>query len=192
MVNSSNIIPPPSLSEIILKTSNFDVMKDWYKIALDMEPFFTRGRPEEVSWTKSQQIVFFKLYGLYPHAQMFGIFEVDGTEKKVGIDPGLHHFQLAHSNFEELFNRYECLKKNGIVPIQRWNHGVMTSFYYEDPDGNQPEMTCMNFEREEDFRAYFETEAYKNNISGVSIDPEEYIARYRSGTPQKDLIKIPV
>ena len=65
MVNSSNIIPPPSLSEIILKTSNFDVMKDWYKIALDMEPFFTRGRPEEVSWTKSQQIVFFKLYGLY-------------------------------------------------------------------------------------------------------------------------------
>ena len=68
----------------------------------------------------------------------------------------------------------------------------MTSFYYEDLDGNQPEMTCMNFEREENFRAYFETEAYKNNISGVPIDPEEYIARYKSGTQQIDLIKIPV
>ena len=98
-----------------------------------MEPFFIRERPEEPSWTKAQQIAFFKLHGVYPYAQMLGIFEVDNTKSQADKDPGLHHFQLAHGNFEELFLRYDYLKARGIMPVQKWNHGVMTSFYYEDP-----------------------------------------------------------
>jgi catechol-2,3-dioxygenase len=184
-------IPAPSISEIVLKTSNFTKMRDWYSVALDMDPFFVRERPEKPSWTKSQQIAFFKLHGDYPYAQMLGIFEVDNTKNTSNNDPGLHHFQLAHGNFDELFRRYDFLKEHDIMPIQKWNHGVMTSFYYEDPDGNQAEMTCMNFSNEEDFRAYFQTEAYKNNISGIPIDPEDYISRYRAGTPQEELVKIP-
>jgi len=191
MSNDNNNIPAPSVSELVLKTSRFEKMKDWYTIALDTEPFFIRERPKEPSWTKSQHIAFFKLHGVYPYAQMLGVFEVDGTRKQCGEDPGLHHFQLAHKNFDELFMRYDHLKSEGIMPIQKWNHGVMTSFYYEDPDGNQAEMTCMNFEKEEDFRAYFQTEVYKNNISGIPIDPDDYIRRYRDGTPQEELVKIP-
>jgi catechol 2,3-dioxygenase-like lactoylglutathione lyase family enzyme len=191
MSETSKRIPAPALSETILKTGRFDEMKDWYSIALDMEPFFVRGRPEKVSWTKSQQIAFFKLHGSYPYAQMFGIFEIDGTAAQIGNDPGLHHFQLAHGNFDELFKRYDRLKAKRILPVQTWNHGVMTSFYYEDPDGNQAEMTCVNFAREEDFRAYFETDAYKKNISGIKINPDDYITRYRAGTSREELVKIP-
>ena len=191
MSGNTEHIPAPSISEIVLKTSRFDEMKDWYTVTLDMEPFFIRERPKETSWTKSQQIAFFKLYGVYPYAQMLGVFEVDGTKNQANEDPGLHHFQLAHGNFDELFMRYDRLKEQGVMPIQKWNHGVMTSFYYEDPDGNQAEMTCMNFAKEEDFRAYFETDAYKNNISGIPIDPDEYIGRYRAGTSQEELVKIP-
>ena len=191
MNNNMSNIPLPSISELVLKTSRFTKMKDWYQMALDAQPFFVRERPKEVSWTESQQIAFFKLKGDYPYAQMLGIFEVDGTKNQAGQEPGLHHFQLAHGNFDELFARYDNLKERGILPIQKWNHGVMTSFYYQDPDGNQAEMTCVNFKREKDFRDYFETDAYKNNISGIPIDPDEYIARYRSGTPQEELVKIP-
>lgn len=185
-------IPAPAISETILKTGRFDEMKEWYTVALDMEPFFVRGRPEKVAWTKSQQIAFFKLHGNYPYAQMFGIFEVDGTQDQIGVDPGLHHFQLAHGDFDELFDRYDRLKAQGILPVQKWNHGVMTSFYYEDPDGNQAEMTCVNFATEDEFVAYFKTDAYKANISGIEIVPEDYIGRYRSGTPREELVKIPV
>jgi catechol-2,3-dioxygenase len=191
MSGNTEHIPAPSISEIVLKTSRFDEMKDWYTVTLDMEPFFIRERPKETSWTKSQQIAFFKLYGVYPYAQMLGVFEVDGLKNQANEDPGLHHFQLAHGNFDELFTRYDRLKEQGVMPIQKWNHGVMTSFYYEDPDGNQAEMTCINFAKEEDFRAYFETDAYKNNISGIPIDPDEYIGRYRAGTSQEELVKIP-
>ena len=89
---------------------------------------------------------------------MLGIFEVDNTMIQDNKDPGLHHFQLAHGNFEELFLRYDRLKAQGIIPIQTWNHGIMSSFYYGDPDGNQAEMTCVNFAKEDDFSAYFETD----------------------------------
>ena len=190
MPEKSDNIPAPSISEVILKTGRFDAMKDWYTQALDFEPFFVRPRPEKLSWTKSQQIAFFRLRGDYPYAQMLGIFEIDGTQDQVGTDPGLHHFQLAHKNFDELFDRYDQMKANGILPIQNWNHGIMTSFYYEDPDGNKAEMTCVNFAEETDFHAYFETEAYKKNISGIQIDPDDFIARYRSGTPREELVKI--
>ncbi|MBT7956165.1 MAG: hypothetical protein HN731_13300 [Rhodospirillaceae bacterium] len=194
MPSNTENIPAPAISETILKTGRFDVMKDWYTKALDVEPFFVRPRPDpdKISWTKSQQIAFFRLRGDYPYAQMFGVFEIDGIADQIGNDPGLHHFQLAHGSFDELFDRYDKMKAQGILPFQKWNHGVMTSFYYEDPDGNQAEMTCVNFAEEADFLAYFETEAYKKNISGIEIDPDDYIARYRSGTPRQELVKIPV
>jgi hypothetical protein len=51
-------------------------------------------------------------------------------------------------------------------------------------------MTCTLFEKEEDFRAYFETDAYKNNISGIPIDPDDYISRYRADTLREELVKI--
>ena len=68
----------------------------------------------------------------------------------------------------------------------------MTSFYYEDLDSNQAEITCVNFDTEKDFSAYFETDEYKNNSSGVQIDPGDYINRYRSGIPQEELVKISI
>jgi len=182
----------PSISEVILKTGRFALLKDWYTTVLGVEPFFTRPRVEKVSWTKSQQIAFFKLTGEYPHAQVFGIFEVDGTTERPNVDPGLHHFQMAHASFDELFDRYDTLKKAGITPIQTWNHGVSTSFYYQDPDRNIAEMNCVNFDTESEFFAYFETEAYKKNISGIEIDADEYVGRYRSGVSRAELVKISV
>jgi hypothetical protein len=66
MSNEPDHIPAPSISEVILKTSRFDEMKEWYTQALYFEPFFVRPRPEKVSWTESQQIAFFKLRGDTP------------------------------------------------------------------------------------------------------------------------------
>ena len=184
-------IPIPALSEVVLKTGNFIQLKDWYVKALSTEPFFTRPRPEEVSWTEAQQIAFFKLAGVYPYQQVLGIFEVDGTTEFPNKDPGLHHFQLGHASFDELFDRYDTLKKYNILPAQTWNHGVSTSFYYKDPDGNLAEMNCVNFATETEFFGYFETEAYKKNVSGIVIDADDYISRYRSGTRREELVKIP-
>ena len=99
MSNDNENIPAPSISELVLKTSRFEKMKDWYTIALDTEPFFIRERPKEPSWTKSQHIAFFKLHGVYPYAQMLGVFEVDGTRKQCGEDPGSASFSISPQKF---------------------------------------------------------------------------------------------
>ena len=78
----------PSLSVVVLKTGDFDRLKNWYTMALGCEPFFTRPRPKETSWTGAQQIAFFKLMGEYPYSQVLGIFEVDGTFELV-VEDGL-------------------------------------------------------------------------------------------------------
>jgi len=140
MSDTNGKIPPPAFSEVVLKTIRFDVMKDWYTRALDLEPFFIRPRPEKVSWTGAQQVAFFRLRGVYPYTQMLGVFEVDGTGNRAGPEPGLHHFQLSHNNLDELFDRYDRLKAEGIVPFEKWNHGVMTSFYYEDANCEDSEI----------------------------------------------------
>lgn len=139
----------------------------------------------------AQQIAFFKLAGDYPYSQVLDIFEVDGTVDAPGTDPGLHHLQLAHGSFGELFERYDLLKGHDIRPTQTWNHGVSTSFYYRDPDENLTEINCVNFTAEKEFIAYFETEAYRKNVSEFVIDAEDFIRRYRSGISRKELVKIP-
>tara|TARA_B100001029_G_scaffold152610_1_gene135762 strand:- start:115 stop:693 length:579 start_codon:yes stop_codon:yes gene_type:complete len=192
MVGETSSLALPSLSEVVLKTGDFDRLKNWYITALGCEPFFTRPRPKETSWTGAQQIAFFKLMGEYPYSQVLGIFEVDGTVDSPSTDPGLHHLQFAHASFDELFDRYDNLKAEGILPAHTWNHGVSTSFYYQDPDGNMAEMNCVNFATEAEFFGYFETESYKKNVSGIEIEAEDYIGRYRSGTPREELVKIEV
>ena len=73
--------------------------------------------------------------------------------------------------------------------MKSYNHGPGTSFYYHDPDGNTVELSSANFANEADYLAYFRSEAYKKNISGIEIDAAAYVARFRAGTPQEELIK---
>ena len=119
MTDDTTTVPVPTLSEVVIKTGRFDLLKDWYSKALCTEPFFTRPRPPETSWTGAQQIAFYKLPGEYPFAQVFGIFEVDGTTVVPGADPGLHHFQLAHGSFDELFRTHpvnaEAFRQTNIL-----------------------------------------------------------------------------
>ena len=46
---------------------------------------------------------------------------------------------------DELLDTYQRLKSDGIVPHGCLDHGMTTSFYYVDPDGNSVELQCDNF-----------------------------------------------
>ena len=189
---TANKPPRPHLSEIVLKTKRYQEMRDWYATFLDTEPGVERDRPEKASWTGAMSIAFFQLVDDFPYMQVLGVFEVDDTELTPGTDPGLHHSQFMHTTLDELFDNFDRLKAAGLNPAQTWNHGPVTSFYYEDPDGNLMEITAANYPTKEEFFGYFQTEAYKQNISGIPIDAEAYIAKYRDGMSREDLVLIPV
>lgn len=181
----------PHLSEVILKTKRFKELKGWYHTFVGKDPFVERDRPEKASWTGAMSVAFFQLVDDYPYMQVLGIFEVDDTNLSPGVDPGLHHAQLMHSSFDDMFAHYERLKGAGITPAETWNHGPVTSFYYRDPDGNLMELTVANFPTKNEFFGYFQTESYRQNISGIRIDADDYIAKFRGGMAINELITIP-
>jgi hypothetical protein len=98
--------------------------------------------------------------------------------------------QLRHATLGDMFTRYERLKAVGITPHRSMNHGPGTSFYYRDPDGNTVELSGPNFERERDYLAYFESEAFRKNIAGIPVDPDEFVGRFRRGEPLGELVRI--
>ncbi|HWP29506.1 MAG TPA: VOC family protein [Chloroflexota bacterium] len=185
----------PRLSEIVLKTSHFERLREWYRTFLGTDPFFERTPPPRpagapASYTRASDVrmCFFRLHLDYPYTQVLGIFEVPNLAPAPA--PGLHHLQLRHASLDALFDHYERLKAEAIRPHRTANHGPGTSFYYADPDGNVVEISAPNFDSEAEYLAYFASDTYAANPSGIEIDAEAYIARYRSGVPKAELVRI--
>ncbi len=189
----SGTFPAPQFSEVILKTSRFAQVREWYETVTDVRAFFVRNDAQQPTWAGALNIAFIRLYMSYPYTQVLGIFEIPavaGTADNQKGAPGLHHMQLRHASLAHLFARYEVLGARGILPMREFNHGPGTSFYYLDPDGNTVELSAANFAQESDYLAYFQSESYRRNISGIEINAAEYVARYRAGTPQEELVRI--
>ena len=53
------------------------------------------------------------------------------------------------------------------------------------------ELSAVNYADEEAYLAYYRSESYRRNVSGIEIDPGEYVARYRSGVTQQELVRMP-
>ena len=190
---SSGKFAPPQFSEVIFKTARFAEMKAWYETVTDVNAFFVRGEADKPNWTGAYRIAFIRIFSDHPYTQVLGIFEtpaVSGTTDNQKGEPGMHHMQLRHGGLDHLFSRYEILRDQGITPFRSYNHGPGSSFYYHDPDGNTVELSSANFVKEADYLAYFKSEAYARNISGVEIEAAAYVKRFRDGTPQEELVKI--
>ena len=184
------------ISEIVLKTSQFETLRNWYVNALGLKPFYensperTGGADGKFLRASDVRLCFIRLHLDYPYAQVLAIFEVPDLKSGGTTEAGLHHMQLRNSSLDQLFERYDLLKSAGILPHRAANHGPGTSFYYYDPDGNNVEFSGANFDTEAEYLAYFTSDSYRNNPSGIEIDAEAYIARYRSGTPKSELVRI--
>jgi hypothetical protein len=46
------------------------------------------------------------------------------------------------------------------------------------------------FATEADYRAYVQSDAFRRNPRGMAIDPDEFVAKFRSGMPQEELVRI--
>ncbi len=189
---ASGKFTPPQFSEVIFKTSRFAAMKDWHETVTDVKAFFVRNDATKPTWAGAYNIAFIRIFSDHPYTQVLGIFEVPaitGVADNQQGAPGMHHMQLRHAGLDHLFSRYDALRATGITPMRSFNHGPGTSFYYHDPDGNTVELSAANYVSEDDYLAYFRSESYAKNISGIEIDPAEYVARFRSGTPQAELVR---
>jgi catechol-2,3-dioxygenase len=172
--------PPVRISEIVLRTARYAEMGRWYDVLLGVAPHLDNGR-----------VAFRRLHCDYPYTQVLAIFnrpELAGRERS---GPGLDHVQFRYGSLGVLVERYERLRDLGVRPFRAANHGPGTSLYYRDPDENVVELSATNFDSEAEYLAYFDSEAFRRNVSGVELDPEVFAARYRSGVSPRALVRIP-
>lgn len=192
-------LAPMRISEIVLKTSRYPEMRTWYQMMLGIAPFLEHepsgpvrerkaGEQERASDTR---LCFFRLHMQHPYVQIVALFDIPGTRTEPSGDPGLHHMQLRCPDLPQLFERYERLKSVGVMPHRTANHGPGTSFYFRDPDGNIVEIAASNFASLDEYQGFLRSDSFRKNPSGIEIDADEYIGRYKRGTPLEELVRIP-
>lgn len=177
------------ISETILKTGRLDDMKAWYTTVLGVGPFFENAPPADArpgdfggqTRASDLRMCFFRLGLDYPHVQSIGLFEEPGTALVAQKGAcGLHHMQLMTATRDELCDKFEALRDVGMRPHRSADHGVMTSFYYRDPDGNNVEITAQNHPSLEAMVAFMASDEFKANPSGAEIgDPDAFVADHR-------------
>jgi len=172
-IEITGIVSPTRLAHVVLRTSRFEEMLAWYRLALNANVAFANDEIAFIAYDdEHHRIAFIKIPGL--------------AEQPAGM-AGIHHIAFTYDNLEQLLGNYEKLRDRGIVP--RWcvNHGPTTSMYYADPDDNQVEFQVDNYPTVEEAGKFFFSDAFATNTIGVDYDPEELLKRVRAGEDQNAL-----
>jgi catechol 2,3-dioxygenase-like lactoylglutathione lyase family enzyme len=180
-------MPGLRLSEVVLRTTVYDSLCDFYSLLLAQPRSVEMTPPPSDDPDGPSRICFFDFYFDPPYTERIAIFEC----KDIGSGPtsqGLHHFQLRTPTIEALLDLYGTLKNSGYLPIEASNHGPGTSFYYLDPDGNKIELSSLNFASREELRKFMATDEFKNNPNGFPLDPERLVASQRSGRVLSEML----
>ena len=102
--------------------------------------------------------------------------------------PGLDHVAYTLTSLEALLATYKRLKAADILPVWPINHGLTTSMYYADPDGNRVEFQVENMQTKEELNAFMHSETFAANPIGVDFDPEKLLERFENGDALEELV----
>jgi catechol-2,3-dioxygenase len=103
---------------------------------------------------------------------------------------GLHHSAFEYPSVADLLSDYARLRELGVTPIGCLDHGMTTSFYYQDPDGNAVELQSDNFSSWEQSTEFMrEAPEFAEDPIGAPVDPEQMLAALREGASAEELHK---
>jgi catechol 2,3-dioxygenase-like lactoylglutathione lyase family enzyme len=179
----NDMAPPTKLAHVVYMTRRFDEMLDWYE-----KVFETKVQYQNPAFA-------FLTYDDEHHRFAFAnmsVFQPDAAVVEMPSGVGVNHLGYTYAGLRELLETYDRLKQLGIEPYWRVHHGVTVSVYYKDPDGNRMEFQVDCCANAEEAHAYMHSDAFAANPVGVEFDPDELLARFRSGVPIKQLLVQPI
>lgn len=101
---------------------------------------------------------------------------------------GMHHFAFEYGSVDELLATYERLKAQGIEPHMALDHGMTTSIYYVDPDGNSVELQSDNFgDWEKSMEFMKSSPEFADDPIGKFFHPQQMLDARRAGASEEDL-----
>jgi catechol 2,3-dioxygenase len=166
----------PTLHHVNLKTCRLQEMIDWYGLAVGMVP---NHQFEGGAWLSNDAA-----------NHRLALLHTPGMED----DPdkikhaGIHHVAFEYPSLDGLLATYERLKSAGHVPHACLDHGMTTSFYYVDPDGNSVELQADNFGGDWELSsAFLKTSEFEADPIGTQLDPERMLQARAEGASSEEL-----
>ncbi|KAK7518773.1 Glyoxalase/Bleomycin resistance protein/Dihydroxybiphenyl dioxygenase [Phyllosticta citriasiana] len=166
--STPKIPPPAALAHFVLQTTtaNFPAMVHFYKTMLSAQQTFGTDKAAFLTWDDEHH-----------RLAIFASAEVTPHPPKT---TGLRHVAFTYNTLADLVEGYKGRKAAGFEPTWCVDHGMSTSMYYEDPDGNGIECQVDNMAKL-DAKKFMETESFSKNPIGVDYDPDELVKRFESG-----------
>lgn len=178
MKQTMDIQERPVLHHVTLKTVRLDEMLQWYKAVVGCVPNF---KFEGGAWTTNDEA---------NHRVALLQTPALGDDPDKLVHTGMHHMAFEFSSLDALLQNYSRLALGDILPHACLDHGLTTSFYYLDPDGNSVELQSDNFGDWSQSSAWMRTSPdFAENPIGVAIDPLKMIAARAAGATIADLHK---
>ncbi|HTF51605.1 MAG TPA: VOC family protein [Pseudonocardia sp.] len=175
---------PPKLSHLVVNTSNYEPMKQWYLDVLEAE----------IGVETSNHSACFLRTDENNHR--LGMFNVAKTDESVSMAPPgfdgpavarVNHFAFEHPTLANLFEAYERLAESSITPAGCFNYGPTMSIYYADPDKNIVELFYDKGLTEEQLLEFYA--GGDRYILGASpFDPDELLKGLRDGKAVAELV----
>jgi catechol-2,3-dioxygenase len=166
----------PKFAHIVLQTNRVQQMRDWYLEVLGAH--VVHENPGMCFLTFDEE--HHRIALVASPAQPW----VERTPSTVG----LQHSAFTFPDLDALLEKFGELRSVGITPIVPIQHGVTTSLYYRDPDGNTVELQIDNFASADDATTYMSSVEYTTDPVGPSFDPQVMRAALAGGARQEDLI----
>lgn len=170
-----HLVKPAKFAHFVLRCRQLEQSVNWYRTVLGMETVF------------SNDFIAFLTYDDEHHR--LALVQARNTDEMPKGAAGLDHVAYTLSSVDDLLTTYKRLKGEGILPVWPINHGLTTSLYYADPDGNRVEFQVENFRTKDELNSYIRGEAFAKNPIGAEFDPEVLLSRYEAGEPIEALLE---
>jgi catechol-2,3-dioxygenase len=164
----------PKFAHVVFQTSQPAEMRDWYCTVLDGHVVYQDAALTFITFDDEHHRVAL----LNPPVPL---------ERKTPMTAAMHHVAYTFEGIDDLLERYVLLRDQGIRPAVCIAHGVTTSMYYRDPDGNMVEMQIDRFAEPDDATSYMKGPEYAADSVGPAFDPEQLLAAYRAGASVAEL-----
>ncbi|KFY23045.1 hypothetical protein V491_02652 [Pseudogymnoascus sp. VKM F-3775] len=174
---SGKVISPISLAHVVLRTANLQRMIDYWTLFLGATIVF------------QNDIIAFLKYDDEHHRIAFIADPSAQPQLGEGKGAGMHHVAFTFASLSDLVQAYKQRKELGVLPTWCVNHGLTTSMYYTDPDGNQIETQVDNFDTPEEAEEFMQGALFRENPLGTDFDPEELDEKIQSGVEDSILKK---
>ena len=166
----------PTLHHFNLKTTRLAEMIEWYGTVLGMDVVHVSERG---AWLTNDEA---------SHRVAFLTTPALADDANKLRHTGLHHVSFEYLSIDDLLATYARLRDLGLKPHFAVDHGMSTSLYYVDPDGNSVELQVDNFDdwgRSTDFMR--SAPEFAADPIGTPIDPDAYLAAHEAGTSFEEL-----